>query len=61
MIEQKENGVILSIAAKPGSGKFAVEFKGDKIAVSLESRAQNNRANIELIKEFRRILKKRFA
>lgn len=58
MIEQKGDNAIISITAKPNSRKFAVEIKGDKIVVSLESRAENGRANIELIRELRRALKK---
>lgn len=58
MIKQKENNVELSITVKPNSGKFAIEEKGGELIVRLESKPVENKANIELIKAFKHILKK---
>jgi len=58
MIEESGKNTILTVSVKPNSGEFAVDIKEDKLIVRLKNRAENNRANIELIKELRRILKK---
>jgi len=58
MIEESGKNTILTVSVKPNSGEFAVDIKEDKLIVRLKNRAQNNRANIEIIKEFRRMLKK---
>jgi uncharacterized protein (TIGR00251 family) len=48
----------ISVAVVPKSGSFRAERKGDgSLKVYLRSAAESNKANIELLKEMRRLLK----
>ncbi|VVB61638.1 putative ACR, YggU family [uncultured archaeon] len=74
MFEIKENNVLISITAKPNSHKFKIlideeEQKRDnsmqpllsdenRIIVCLKNSPENNKANMELIKELKRLFKK---
>lgn len=46
----------ITVKVKPSSGKQDIKKIGGKYIVSLKEKAENNRANIELLK----ILKKKF-
>ncbi len=48
----------IAVTVVPKSGSFRVERKGDgSIKVYLRSAPESNKANIELVKEMRRLLK----
>jgi len=47
--------MLIEIVVIPKSPKFAVIQKGEKTSVRLTEEAEGNRANIELIKELRRL------
>ena len=52
-----KDGIILSVRVKPNSSKFFLEVK-DKIIIHCKSPARENKANLEIIKELKRMLKK---
>lgn len=43
--------MILEVSVVPNSRKFSISLKGGKVKICLSSPPENNRANIELIKE----------
>ncbi|MBU0591101.1 DUF167 domain-containing protein [Candidatus Micrarchaeota archaeon] len=47
--------MIIDIIVVPKSGRFAVSVKDGKIKVFLKSAAEDNKANLELIKEFSKL------
>jgi uncharacterized protein len=50
--------MILKIKVKPGSGKQEItKISNDEYLVSLKQRAEDNKANIELIKLLKKYLK----
>jgi len=49
--------IILTVRAKPNSSKFSVDV-GNEIVISCKSPPKNNKANVEIVKELRRMLKK---
>ena len=49
--------MLLEVTVVPKAGSFRVERKGGKVKVFLKSAPEGNKANIELIKEMRRMLK----
>ena len=52
-------GDIVEVKAKPNSSKADIEFDGDKLIVHLTSIPDNNKANEELVKLFKKKLKLR--
>mgnify|MGYP001583563086 CR=1 FL=1 len=50
--------MIIKIKVKPNSGKQSIEKKGESYLVNVKSPAENNRANIEMIKLFGNYFKK---
>lgn len=50
--------MIVEVTAVPKSGRFSVSFKEGKVKVSLKSAAEQNKANVELVKELSKALKK---
>ena len=57
-IKACKDGVILSVKVKPRAENFSVVFK-DQIFICCESPATENKANIEIIKEFQRMFGKK--
>lgn len=49
--------MILDITVVPGSGSFRIVRKDGQIKVFLKSKAEDNKANIELIKKLKKELK----
>ncbi|MEW6722651.1 MAG: DUF167 domain-containing protein [Candidatus Micrarchaeota archaeon] len=43
--------MIVEVLAAPGSKRFSLSVKGGRLRASLKNPPENNRANIELIKE----------
>ncbi len=58
MFEIGKSGVLISITAKPNSRAFNAMIDENRIVICLKSRPEDNKANIELIKELKRLLKK---
>lgn len=52
------DGLLVPIHIKPSRHRFSVQIKTDLIEVSTKPPAHNNKANIEILKEFRKLLKK---
>lgn len=48
----------INLRVKPNSDKQKIEFKEGVYFISLKSRAENNKANIELLKLLKRNFKK---
>jgi len=57
MIKIKETGkgVVFSVRVKPGSGGFSISSKGDFLEIRTESPAENNKANLEIVKELSKL------
>jgi len=53
-----EKGKYYEIKVKPNSSKSEIKIKDNEIIVYLKSLPQNNKANLELIKLFKKQLKK---
>ena len=47
----------LSVTVVPKSGRFEIKQKDGKIKIYLKSPAQSNKANLELIRELKKLLK----
>jgi uncharacterized protein (TIGR00251 family) len=54
-INKAENGVILSVRVKAGSGTFSIVSEGDIITIRTKSPAEDNKANMEIVKELSRL------
>jgi len=50
--------MILEISVVPKSGRFRISAKEGKIKVYLKSPAEENKANLEIIKEFEKLFGK---
>ncbi len=50
--------MIVEVTAVPKSGRFSVSSKEGKVKVFLKSAAEQNKANMELVKELSKALKK---
>ena len=48
--------MIAEVTVAPKSGKFSISVKGDRIKISLKSTPEQNKANLELVKELSRAL-----
>ncbi len=48
--------MIVEVTVVPKSGRFAVSIKEDKIKIFLKSPAEQNKANLELVKELSKAL-----
>jgi uncharacterized protein (TIGR00251 family) len=48
--------MIVEVTAVPKSGRFSVSFKDGKVKVFLKSAAEDNKANLELVKELSKLL-----
>ncbi len=57
-IKQTENGVMLEVRVKAGSGKFSITSEGDVITIRTKSPAEDNKANQEIIKELSHLFRK---
>ena len=49
---------MIKIKVKPNSGKQSIEKKGEIYLINVKSPAENNKANIEVIKMLERYFKK---
>ena len=58
MIQQKDSNIVISVTVKTNQPKQNIQFKENKIYVYLKSTPQNNKANIELVKIFTKVLKR---
>ena len=58
MIQQKDKNIIISVTVKTNQPKTNIQFKENKIYVYLKSTPQKNKANIELVKIFTKVLKR---
>lgn len=47
--------MIVEVSVVPGSKRFSISVKDGRIRIALESPPENNRANIELIRELTRL------
>ena len=50
--------MIVDVTVVPNSRSFSLTLKGNRLKISLKSPAENNRANIELVKELSKLLGK---
>jgi len=57
-IRQVQNGVILEIKARPGSGGFSVKLGKDEITVTTKSPPEGGKANQEIVKNLMKILRR---
>lgn len=48
----------IEIRVVPNSGRFLIRRKDGEVRIFLKSKAESNKANIELLKELRKMLKK---
>jgi uncharacterized protein (TIGR00251 family) len=48
--------MIAEVTAVPKSGCFSISFKDGKVKVFLKSAADDNKANVELVKELSKLL-----
>lgn len=58
MIKQTENGVLLEVRVKPGSRRFALYGKDGKLILEVKAPPQEGKANLEIVKELRRMTHK---
>ncbi len=49
--------IILNVRVKPNSSKFSVDVSNE-IVISCKSPPKNNKANIEIVKQLKRLLKR---
>ena len=56
-LKETPDGLLITTYVKPLSSKFAVSITNNGIVISTKSAAQDNKANLELLKELKRRLK----
>lgn len=56
-LKKFKDGVVFSARVKPNSPSFSLEVN-DKIVIHCKSPARENKANLEIVKELKRMLKK---
>jgi len=54
-MKQTENGVLIALRVKPGSGKFSISSREDFLEIRTKSPAEDNKANQEIVKELSRL------
>jgi uncharacterized protein (TIGR00251 family) len=57
-IKQVQNGVILEIKVRPGSGGFSVKLEKDGITICTKSPPEGGKANQEIVKSLMKILRR---
>jgi len=57
MIKAKEagNGAVFSVRVKAGAGSFSIASGEDGITIRTKSPAENNKANLEIVKELSKL------
>jgi uncharacterized protein (TIGR00251 family) len=58
MIKQTENGVIIGARIKPNSKRFALTRKNGRIIIEVISPPHEGKANVEVVKELKRMFKR---
>ena len=54
-VKEADEGIILEIKAKPNSPATKLYKKEDRFILEIESEPENNKANLEIIKFFRKL------
>jgi len=57
-IKQVQNGVILEVTVRPGSGGFSVKLEKGGIAIRTKSAPEGGKANQEIVKGLMKILRR---
>jgi uncharacterized protein (TIGR00251 family) len=57
-LKETESGVVLAARVKAGSGKFSISQKEGFLEIRTKSPAEDNKANLEIIKELSRLFGK---
>jgi uncharacterized protein (TIGR00251 family) len=57
-IKQTENGVLLTVRVKAGSGNFSIFAKEDFLEIRTRNQAEDNKANQEIVKSLMKILRR---
>jgi len=57
-IRQVQNGVILDVKVRPGSGGFSVKLEKGEITVTTKSPPEGGKANQEIVKGLMKILRR---
>jgi uncharacterized protein (TIGR00251 family) len=57
-MKQTEKGVILEVRVKPKSSSFSISQQNGKITALTRSPAEDNKANMEIVKELSRLFGK---
>ena len=55
---ETENGVLLSVRVKAGSGAFSISSDDDLLTIHTRRPAKDNKANMEIIKELSRLFER---
>jgi uncharacterized protein (TIGR00251 family) len=58
-LKETPDGLLITAYVRPLSRKFAVSITNNGIAISTKSAAQDNKANLELLKELKRRLRRK--
>ena len=56
-IQETDQGIIVSVKAKPGSGRFRLSRSGEDIVLELTSPPREGKANQEIMKELPGLLR----
>ena len=57
-LKETPDGLLITVYVKPLSHKFTVNMTNNHIMINTKSATQDNRANLELLKELKRRLKR---
>ena len=57
-LKDTPDGLLITTHVRPSSHEFTVKIANNFIMITTKSAAQNNKANIELLKELKRLLKR---
>lgn len=58
MIRQTEKGVLIEVRVKPNSKSFALLRKGNRLVLEVTSPPKEGKANVEIVRELKRMLGK---
>ena len=56
-VRESKEGCVISIKAKPSSSKACVELKSNALVIKVKSPPENNKANMEILKIFKKLFK----
>jgi uncharacterized protein (TIGR00251 family) len=57
-IKQVQNGVIMDVKVRPGSGRFSVKLEKDGVTMRTKSAPEGGKANQEIVKGLMKILRR---